>query len=123
LAATLKNLVLDFRTWLHDGHECSTEQADVKRRIAIYSKAMTACFDPKPTKEGESQIGTGHFFRLNLRQDHFDYLDLSRPGDGKKHRCLKIRMKFSSCRGQGEGTRLADRSDFCWSDKVISVRE
>jgi len=57
----------DFDFYAADGH---------------YQKA--ACFDPKPTKEGESQIATGHFFRLNLRFDHLDHLDLSRPVDGKK---------------------------------------
>lgn len=57
----------DFDFYAADGH---------------YQKA--ACFDPKPKKEGESQIATGHFFRLNLRHDHLDYLDLSRPDDGKK---------------------------------------
>jgi len=47
-----------------------------------YQKA--ARFDPKPTREGEAQVATGHFFRLNLRGDHLDHLDLSRPRDGKK---------------------------------------
>jgi len=44
----------------------------------------TACFDPKPGKEGGSQVAPGHFFRLNLHLDHLDHLDLSRPTDGKK---------------------------------------
>lgn len=43
-----------------------------------------ACFDPKPKEEGKSKVATGHFFRLNLRTDHLDHLDLSRPKDGKK---------------------------------------
>ena len=47
-----------------------------------YQKA--AFFDPKPRKEGGSQVATGHFFRLNLRFDHLDHLDLSRPKDRKK---------------------------------------
>ena len=47
-----------------------------------YHKA--ACFDPKASEPGEKTIATGHFFSLNLRSHHLDYLDLSSPQDGKK---------------------------------------
>lgn len=57
-----------------------------------YQKA--ACFDPKPAKEGQSQVATGHFFRLNLRSEHVDHLDLSRPTDGKKKEHDMTVIKF-----------------------------
>lgn len=45
-----------------------------------------ACFDPrKSTSKGLQKIATGHFFRCNLFTHHLSYLDLSRPGDGKKN--------------------------------------
>ena len=67
----------DFDFYAADGH---------------YQKA--ACFDPKPKKEGESQIATGHFFRLNLRHDHLDYLDL---------RWNWLDARFSNINGRGFG--------------------
>ena len=80
-----------------------------------YQKA--ACFDPKPTKEGESQIATGHFFRLNLRHDHLDHLDLSRPADGKKKdhdmRLIK-RMEVEHLRN---GAKAGRKVLYAW-DKV-----
>lgn len=49
-----------------------------------YQKA--ACFDPKYTdsKGNEKSIATGHFFRLDLRNQHLSCLDLVKPEDGKK---------------------------------------
>lgn len=43
-----------------------------------------ACFDPK--KNGKKRP-TGHFFRLDLRNHHLDYIDLEKPdwGKVKKH--------------------------------------
>ena len=44
-----------------------------------------ACFDPQvETRKGLQKIATGHFFRLNLRNHHASYIDISRPKDGKK---------------------------------------
>lgn len=46
---------------------------------------QAACFDaPRQTRKGPQKVATGHFFRVNLRNHHLSYLDLSRPKDGKK---------------------------------------
>ena len=49
---------------------------------------QAACFDPrKPSRQADKpprKTATGHFFRVNLRNHDPDYLDLSRPADGKK---------------------------------------
>ena len=49
-----------------------------------YHKA--ACFDPKKknSKGNSVKYGTGHFFRLNLRNHHMSTLAISDPKDGKK---------------------------------------
>jgi hypothetical protein len=82
-----------------------------------YQKA--ACFDPKPTKEGESQIATGHFFRLNLRFDHLDYLDVSRPDEGKKKdhdmRLIK-RMEVERLRN---GAKVGRKVLYAWDKACI----
>ena len=92
----------DFDFYAADGH---------------YQKA--ACFDPKPTKEGESQIATGHFFRLNLRYDHLDHLDVSRPADGKKKdhdmRLLK-RMDVENLRN---GAKVGRKVLYAWDKACI----
>lgn len=81
-----------------------------------YQKA--ACFDPKPSKVGESQITTGHLFRLNLRYDHLDYFGLSRPDEGKKKdhdmRLIK-RMEVERLRN---GAEIGRKVLYAW-DKVF----
>jgi hypothetical protein len=49
-----------------------------------YQKA--ACFDPKYTDSENNlkSIATGHFFRLDLRNQHLSCFDLVKPEDGKK---------------------------------------
>jgi hypothetical protein len=49
-----------------------------------YQKA--ACFDPKhEDSKGElKSVATGHFFRLDLRNQHLSCLDFVEPGKGKK---------------------------------------
>lgn len=51
-----------------------------------YHKA--AIFDPKTkadtSRKSPSKTPTGHFFSLDLRTHHLDYLDLAQPADGKK---------------------------------------
>ncbi len=49
-----------------------------------YQKA--ACFDPKyiNSKGNLKSIATGHFFRMDLRNQHLSCLDLVKPEDGKK---------------------------------------
>lgn len=49
-----------------------------------YQKA--ACFDPKrgDSKGKLKSVATGHFFRLNLRNQHLSCLDFVEPGKGKK---------------------------------------
>ena len=51
-----------------------------------YQKA--AIFDPKTkadtSRKDPSKSATGHFFKLDLRNHHLDYLDLAQPEDGKK---------------------------------------
>jgi hypothetical protein len=49
-----------------------------------YQKA--ACFDPKykDSNNNLKSIATGHFFRLDLRNQHLSCLDLVKPEDGKK---------------------------------------
>jgi hypothetical protein len=45
-----------------------------------------ACFDPKykDAKGNLKSIATGHFFRMDLRNQHLSCLDLVKPEDGKK---------------------------------------
>jgi len=82
-----------------------------------YQKA--ACFDPKPTKEGESQIATSHFFCLNLRYDHFDYFNVSRPDEGKKKdhdmRLIK-RMEVERLRN---GAKVGRKVLYAWDKACI----
>ncbi len=49
-----------------------------------YQKA--ACFDPKykDSKDNLRSIATGHFFRMDLRNQHLSCLDLVKPDYGKK---------------------------------------
>lgn len=51
-----------------------------------YQKA--AIFDPRTKADTSakepSKSATGHFFELDLRNHHIDYLDLAQPKDGKK---------------------------------------
>ena len=51
-----------------------------------YQKA--AIFDPQTkadtSRKEPSKSATGHFFELDLRTHHIDYLDLAQPKDGKK---------------------------------------
>jgi len=83
-----------------------------------YQKA--ACFDPKPTKEGESQIATGHFFRLNLRHDHLDYLDLSRPGDGKKKDHDMRLIKRLDVKDLRNGAKVGGKVLYAWDKACVN---
>jgi len=86
-----------------------------------YQKA--AIFDPKTkaqtSRKGPSKSPTGHFFKLNLRNHHLDYLDLAQPDDGKKSehdmKMLK-RQELSELRDDApKGTKVL----WLWDRAVI----
>jgi len=86
-----------------------------------YQKA--ACFDPKPTKEGQSQVATGHFFRLNLRTDHVDHLDLSRPSDGKKKEHDMTVIKRTAVKTWRNGAKVGRKVLIAWDKACINYSE
>jgi len=92
----------DFEFYAADGH---------------YQKA--ACFDPKPGKEGGSQVATGHFFRLNLRFDHLDHLDLSRPKDGKKKDHDMSVIKRTEVAFLRNGAKVGRKVLYAWDKACI----
>lgn len=86
-----------------------------------YQKA--ACFDaPKQTRKGLQKIATGHFFRVNLRNHHLSYLDLSRPKDGKKkeHDALIIqRATVETLRYQ---VKKGEKAVYFWDKACIDYK-
>jgi len=69
-----------------------------------------ACFDPKKknSKGNSVKYGTGHFFRVNLRNHHLSTLAISDPKDGKKKehdmavikRCLAEELRYEATKGE-----------------------
>ena len=80
------------RYYLKDHLEDELSQIDELKKWHLvagdghYHKA--AIFDPKTkadtSRKAPSKSPTGHFFKLDLRTHHIDYLDLAQPEDGKK---------------------------------------
>ena len=49
-------------------------------KAAIFDKKVAS----QDSKKEPTKIPTGHFFRLDMRTHHLDYMDLAQPEDGKK---------------------------------------
>lgn len=87
-----------------------------------YQKA--ACFDPKykDSKNNLKSIATGHFFRMDLRNQHLSCLDLVKPEDGKKkvHDVTVIRR--SSADTLRNGAAKGRKMMLVWDKACIDYR-
>lgn len=84
----------------------------------------SACFDPKyiDSKNNLKSIATGHFFRLDLRNQHLSCLDLVKPNDGKKKAHDVTVIRRSSVEALRNGAAKGRKVMLVWDKACIDYR-
>ena len=78
-----------------------------------------AAYDPKPTKAGEKTIGTGHFFRLDLRSHHLGHIELGEPDDGNKKVHDVTLLRRATAETLRNGASKGRRVIYAWDKACI----
>tara|TARA_B110000014_G_scaffold260355_1_gene249928 strand:+ start:338 stop:1627 length:1290 start_codon:yes stop_codon:yes gene_type:complete len=81
----------------------------------------SACFDPKykDSKGNLKSIATGHFFRMDLRNQHLSCLDLVKPEDGKKKAHDVTVIRRSTAKTLRNGAAKGKKMMLVWDKACI----
>jgi len=96
-------------------HCSELDNFDIYAGDGHYQKA--ACFDPKVD---EKKRATGHFFRLNLRNHHLDYIALEKPDWGKKKKHDATIIKEADPELLRNAAPKGRQVIYCWDKACIS---
>lgn len=87
-----------------------------------YHKA--ACFDPKHVASDGTlrAMGTGHFFRMNMRTHHLSCLAMAEPKDGKKKEHDMLAIKRSTADALRYGAGVGRKVMLVWDKACIDYQ-